>query len=117
MICICGYILQFRQNPLPRSISHGLALVPDDTPRHIKDMKIILTFLDEVARVFVQDRGIVPRRSIRANQDAPRSYFAFTADQINDLRHALACGDVTPTAENNARKALIPLFMRLNSYL
>ena len=105
---------------LPKLISHALpSLIPADrAPAKARDIEIIHTFLDVVVRRCFSDGSSLPVRSIRVNRNAPKtSYFAFAGPQIYDLRHSLVCEDTTSIAKSNARKALIPIFMKLNATL
>jgi hypothetical protein len=102
---------------LPKLISYALpSLIPADrTPAKARDIEIIHEFLDVEVRIcFADGNTLPPVRSIRADQNTPKSYFTFTGPQTYDLRHSLICEDTTPTAKSNARKALIPIFLRLN---
>ena len=77
---------------LPKFISHALpSLIPADRAlAKARDIEIIHIFLDVVVRMCFPDRSSLPVRSIRVNQNAPKSsYFAFTGPQIYDLRHSL----------------------------
>lgn len=104
---------------LPKLISHALpSLTPTDrTPAKARDIEIIHEFLDVVVRMCFPDGNTFPVHSIRADQNAPKSYFAFTGPQIYYLRHSLICEDTTPTDKSSARKVLIPIFLRLNATL
>lgn len=104
---------------LPKLTSQALpSLIPADrAPAKARDIETIHIFLDLVVRMCFLDGNTLPVRSIRADQKAPKSYFAFTGPQTYDLRHSLICKDTAPTAKSNARKALIPIFLRLNATL
>lgn len=73
-----------------------------EIPEKTRDIEVIYLFLEAVIRMYFQDASTLPVRSIRANQNAPRSYFAFRDHQINDLRHTLICEDTTLTAKSNS---------------
>jgi hypothetical protein len=92
-------------------------VLTDRAPAKARDIEIIHTFLDVVVRMCFPNGSILLVCSIRADQNAPKSYFAFTGPQIYDLRHSLICEDTTHTAKSNARKLLMPIFLRLNATL
>jgi hypothetical protein len=83
----------------------------------VRDIKIVQEFLDIVVKVCFVETTTLPVSCIRVCKNTKRSYFAFITPQMNKLKHALLCEDAMLGPKNKARRALIPVLLKLNGAL
>jgi hypothetical protein len=83
-----------------------------------RDIEIICRFLDRVVKVCFPEANIFAVLSCKGKYVETSSYFGFGPEQLRYIQHSLMCyEDISPIIESTARKALIPIFVRLNATL
>lgn len=100
-------------------LTQEIVIPADGAPPTRRDIEIIRRFLDSEVKVCFRDRNIFPVPSCKGKyRKETSSYFGFWPAQLRYLRHSLMCyEDISPIIESTARKALIPIFVRLNATL